>query len=141
MLRGMGVAVAAAGVGWLFVGLLALLGIDLSRQSLLILLALTLVVILASAARVRWPPRLLELTAEGYRVRTRGGGARTARWRDVEAVDARTTKGGSFVVIQLAEGRRTVIPCRLLGERAVQAQLDIRERLNAAHGYRKLNGA
>jgi hypothetical protein len=141
MLRAMGMTVAAVGVGWLLVGLLALLGVDFSSQTVGILLALTGVVVAAAAARVRWPPRLLELTELGYRVRIRGGTVRQAAWREVKAVETHQARTGAFVLIRLQGERSSVIPCRLLGARSVEAQHEIHDRLNAAHGYRRLDGS
>jgi hypothetical protein len=140
MLRAMGMTVAAAGVGWLLVGLLALVGLDLARQTVVILLGLTGVVVVASAARLRWPPRLLELTEQGYRLRIRGGTVREARWRDVKAVEAHQATTGAYVLIRLTDERTSVIPCRLLGARSVEAQHEIHDRLNASRGYRRLDG-
>jgi hypothetical protein len=141
MLRAMGMTVAAAGVVWLLIGLLALVGVDFSSQTVLILLSLTGIVVVASTARVRWPPRLLELTGEGYRLRVRGGAVREARWREVKGVETHQSATGAFVLIRLTGERTSVIPCRLLGACSIEAQHEIHDRLNAAHGYRRLDGA
>jgi hypothetical protein len=105
-----------------------------------VLVGLVAVVAAVVLARlVVWPPAVLVLTADGYRVRhLRGAGARAASWREVEGVQTRTTSDGPAIVVELADGRTSVVPLALLGPRAGEAQREIHERLNTAFGYRRL---
>ncbi|HET7174020.1 MAG TPA: hypothetical protein VFI30_07085 [Nocardioidaceae bacterium] len=107
--------------GWVLVGLLALLVAVVLRM-------------------VVWPPVLLALSADGYRIgHVRGGSTRTASWEDVESATTTTAAGGPVVVITLTDGRRSVLPLNLLGGRALAAQHDIHDRLDEAFGYRPVS--
>jgi hypothetical protein len=85
------------------------------------------------------PPRILTLTADGYRIGlVRGAGRAGASWREVESVGTADTASGPAMVFRLADGGRSVLPLSLLGPRKVDAQREVHERLNSAFGYRPL---
>jgi len=109
-------------------------------QVVLALLGLLTVCVLATltVAALR-PPRLLRLSDEGYVVgRLRGAGVREAGWRTVEKVSTISVGPDRAVCFELVDGRRTVVPLALLGARQSAAQRDVRQRLDRAHGYRRL---
>ncbi len=88
------------------------------------------------------PPRVLELSSAGYRLRhLRGGGVAAADWSRVESVDTREVPDGRAIVVQLSDSRTSTVPVMLLGARSVEAQREMHERLNAAYGYRRLRQA
>lgn len=131
VLTGMGVlatlALAAAGedtLRWVAVGLTALLALGL----------------LAAAVRLVRPPTVLELTDEGYRVRSlRGVGVRQASWRDVHDVVSRSQASQQVVVLRLREGDATTsLPVRLVGASPQTWLRDLDARLDAAYGQRRL---
>jgi hypothetical protein len=63
---------------------------------------------------------------------------RSATWRDVSDVRRRDTATGTVFVLELADGRQSVIAPRLLDVAVSDLEEQIRQRLNAAHGYRPL---
>lgn len=84
-----------------------------------------------------WTP--LRLDDDGYRLRLwRTSGVREARWREVG--DAVATYAGDepVVVLHLKDGRRTVIPVRLLDTDRDQLVRDLQEHLQRGHGIRRL---
>lgn len=84
-------------------------------------------------------PRLV-LDDDGFRNDTNRlrDSVRSARWRDVSDVRRRDTATGAVFVLELADGRQSVIAPRLLDVSVSDLEEQIRERLNAAHGYRPL---
>lgn len=86
-----------------------------------------------------WPPRVLELSATGYRVvNLRGGGVPTAEWSDVASVHTQMVTAGPVMVVELSDGGTSLVPLSLLGLRATEAQREMHNRLNTAFGYRRL---
>ncbi|WP_115849915.1 hypothetical protein [Thermasporomyces composti] len=84
-------------------------------------------------------PRLV-LDDEGFLNHTNRlrDSVRAAAWRDVSDVRRRDTLTGTVLVLELADGRQSVITSRLLDVAVPELEEQIRERLNAAHGYRPL---
>ncbi len=104
------------------------------------LAVLALALVAVAVRLLAFPPRLLTLTADHYAVHNiRGNPTASAAWADVASVSTRDIAGSAAVVIELADGRTSFVPVGLLGSRAVEAQREIHERLNNAHGYRRLN--
>ncbi len=96
----------------------------------------------AAVVAVVRPPRLLALSGAGFRVSLiRGSGTPAADWSEVESVDTRDDRGGRSVVIDLSDGRFTVVPVSLLGRRSQESRREIHDRLNAAFGYRHLDAS
>ena len=134
LLRVGGPIVAVLGLAWVVVAVL-----DLSGGGRSVLLVMTVGVLAILGGLMARPPRLLDLSEDGFRVRlVRGVGASRAAWRDVESVETRTVRGAPSVVFSLSDGRVGVLPTALLGSRAIDAQRDIHARLNSAFGYRRL---
>jgi hypothetical protein len=122
------------GVAWLVAALTAP-----SRGLMLALGGATVVVAVAGLLLFARPPRVLTLTADGYRIGVvRGVGRSEAAWRDVESVATADVAGAPTLVIALADGARSAMPLSFLGARKVEAQREVHERLNSAFGYRRI---
>lgn len=84
------------------------------------------------------PPAVVRLDDEGYRLgRVPQGGVRKARWRDVSRATTADTIHGYALVISVGDETST-IPLLLVAARAGELQNEVNERLNRAHGYRRL---
>ncbi len=141
VLRPIGVVVALLGVLWV-VGVAAVEWTSSGLDGFVVVaLAVTGLILVAAVVTTARPPVVLDLSPEGYRVRhVRGSGIPAAAWRDVESVVTRPSAAGAMVVFELAGGRQSVLPVALLGGRAREAEREIHDRLNTAHGYRALDG-
>lgn len=99
---------------------------------------LAVLLVLVSVYRLVRPPVVVRLDGDGYRLgRVPGGGQRRARWRDVDGASARKTPAGYALVLQVGE-RTSTIPLLLVAANATRLQREVSERLNRAHGYRRL---
>ncbi|MFD1824385.1 MULTISPECIES: hypothetical protein [Mumia] len=138
-LRLFGLRMMVAAVGAVIAAVLLTIGGSTAVWGVVAAVLVALLVV-ASAAALRWPPRLITLTETGYRVhRVRGAGVRAGSWAQVERVDDMPSPaGGTDLVIGLEQGRTTRLPMMLFGIRGLDLQREIRERLNASHGYRPL---
>ncbi len=135
VLRVAGVVVAMLGLCWLVITLMSL-----PSAGVVPLMLLTGCLLLATAILALRPPRVLDLDTDGYRVRlVRGTGESRAQWRSVDAVETAPVGGALCLLVSLSGGRSSVIPLSLLGARSAEAQREIHERLNGAHGYRRLD--
>ena len=135
-LRFVGVSAVVLGVLWMIV---AVMGFP--TWSLVLLGVAGAVVVVCLVRFVVVPPVLLELSVDGYRLRhVRGGGVAAAGWPEVDSVTGGAGERGSLMVVTLRAGGTTVVPLVLLGARAVPAERAVHERLNAAFGYRRLEG-
>lgn len=105
-----------------------------------VLLGLALLVVglaVGAAVAVRgWS--ILTLDDQGYHVRWRASGVRAASWQDVD--DAAATYAGDepVVVLQLRDGRRTVLPVRLLDVDREDLVRTLQDHLQRGHGIRRL---
>lgn len=134
VLRLLGPAVIGLGVAWL---LLAALGGGGVLRGLLALL--TVVVVVAALVLLLRPPAVLRLSDDGYRITwIRGSGDPAASWGDVTGVGAQRVGDAMSLVFELADGRTSTLPLTLLGARNAEAQREVHDRLNTAHGYRRL---
>ena len=148
-----GLAVAAlgrvaplAGVGVLAVMVVSALVGDASGTGAAVALVLAWsvavlggVLTLVAAVRTIRPPVLARLDVDGVRVRVlRGGGPRTVSWADVRTVRRESLRAGPCVVIELTDGRRSVLPERLVDEGGAALDAALRARLDTAHGQRRL---
>ncbi|MBA2699449.1 MAG: hypothetical protein H0U61_11890 [Nocardioidaceae bacterium] len=140
VLRSTGVVLAAVGVVWLVgMGYARWIGDGLSAPVHLVASAVTVVVLGVAIWLVSRPPLVLELSTQGYRLHhLRGGGVPNAKWREVESAQTEQTADGPALVMQLADGSRSVVPLTLLGNRTGEAKREVHERLNSAYGYRPL---
>ncbi|TNC43167.1 hypothetical protein [Mumia zhuanghuii] len=138
-LRLFGIRMMVAAVGAVVAAVLLTIGGSAVIWGIVVSVLVALLVV-ASLVALRWPPRLITLTEVGYRVhRVRGAGVRAGAWAQVERVDDKPSpEGGTDLVIGLEHGRTTRLPMLLFGLRGLELQREIRERLNAAHGYRPL---
>jgi hypothetical protein len=122
------------GVAWIATAL-----VGPPRPWWVVLVVVTVVVALAGGYLLVRPPKVLTLTADGYRIGlARGAGRTAARWQEVESVGAAEVAGIPTLIFVLADGGRSALPLSLIGARNGEAQRDVHERLNTAFGYRRL---
>ena len=82
---------------------------------------------------------VVRLGETGYRVRLiRGAGITSARWTEVDDVDAAEVGGARCVVLRLRDGRTTTIPVTALAGSGAAFVDELRRRLDAGHRYRHL---
>jgi hypothetical protein len=93
-----------------------------------------------AAIQIGRQPTALRLDATGYRIGRQSGatGARRADWHDVERVRTEQRDGGEVVEIQLHSGGSTRIPVSAIGVPRDEWLTDLDDRLNRAHGQRRL---
>ncbi len=82
----------------------------------------------------------LVLDSDGFRNSTtwRRGSVRSARWSDVAGVQRSDGAAGPVFVVELADGRSSLIVSRLLDVPTGTLEHQLQDRLNTAHGYRSL---
>jgi hypothetical protein len=85
-------------------------------------------------------PTVLRFDALGYRVSRQSGatGTRRAAWADVQRVRQDRRDGREYVVVQLRTGASTQIPVRAVATPREEWIADLDDRLNRAHGQRRL---
>ncbi len=112
--------------------------LELPAVATVVVVLVVVAVVATGLALTRLTP-LVHLDEAGYRVRLlRRAGVRAARWRDVEDVVTATVHGHDCVVLRLRDGRTTTVPVAVLdAPREVFVQ-DLRTRLDAGHGYRRI---
>jgi hypothetical protein len=139
------VGVAAVGLGLLWLALALVSGwLDGGAGATVagICAALTAAALVCACVLIARPPRVLQLSTTGYRIwHVRGARVPAAEWAQVQAVDTRAGRDGRVILVELSDGRTSVVPVTLLGSRAMQAQREMHERLNTAFGYRSLREA
>lgn len=134
--RVVGAALVAAALV-VMVATLVAAGTGASLGALFAVAAAVVVVAIAGAALVgSWP--VLTLDDEGYRVRWRAAEVRAATWAEVD--DAAATYAGEepVVLLQLRDGRRTVLPVRLLDVDREELVRTLQQHLQRGHGIRPL---
>ncbi|MGH3360262.1 MAG: hypothetical protein ACRDO7_15785, partial [Nocardioidaceae bacterium] len=100
-------------------------------------LVAALIVVVSILLLVR-PPVVVRLDGDGYRLgRVPRGGLRQASWREVTGVTAGNTPYGYALVLRAGE-RTSTVPLLLVAANANRLRHDINDRLNHAHGYRRL---
>lgn len=103
-------------------------------------LALTVILVAAAIWTMAVPPLVVALTSQGFRLgRTASGEVKRAHWTTVKTVDTDQGAVGARLVITLESGRTGGIALMLLPRRANELQREVHERLNIAHGYRRLD--
>jgi hypothetical protein len=117
---------------------LAIAVIDLHTIFLLVPVALTITVLVATWWAWRQKGWVARLTPEGYRVQwVRGVGTASARWKDVEDAVTTTVADSPVVVLRLRDGRTTTIPVEMLAADREAFVRDVQEHLQRGHGLRK----
>lgn len=75
----------------------------------------------------------------GYRVRfVRGAGRAQARWTEVEDLTTAVVSGTECVVLRLRDGGTSTVPVNLIEGDREEFVDELRRRLDAGHGYRRL---
>jgi hypothetical protein len=139
VVRSAGLVFVVLGVLWVVVALVHPVLGGAARAVVIVVSLLTLIVTVGAAALAARPPKVLTLTADGYRIHhLRGGGVSSAKWTDVAGVTTVAAPDGPVIVVDLG-ARRSVLPVSLLGPRSIEAQRQIHELLNTAYGYRRLD--
>jgi hypothetical protein len=134
LLRSLGALVIGLGALWVVVAVSGLTGVIRGLLALV-----TLVIVLLALVLLVRPPRVLELSADGYRISlVRGAGVARSAWTEVESVGTQTRGSALCLVFNLKGEATSTLPLSLLGTRNVEAQREVHERLNDAHGYRRL---
>jgi hypothetical protein len=96
---------------------------------------LMLVVMGTAVVRIAGRGPRLVVDARGFDNRTGVRvGVRRATWREVKQVRAR----GRTLIVELTDGRQSLIDTALLAVPPADLVADLRARLNAGHGYRPL---
>ncbi|MEQ4209001.1 hypothetical protein ABN028_21365 [Actinopolymorpha sp. B17G11] len=138
------------GMACLWLGLALLLDVlrrsvpALDRPALLAVEWLLVAIFAVVAGWVAWTMLSrgapLAMDAAGFRNQTtwRRDSVRTARWTDVADVRRVDGAAGTVFVLELADGRSSLIASRLLDVPAQTLEEQLRDRLNDAHGYRPL---
>ncbi len=113
-------------------------GAGASLGTLLAVAGVVVAVALGVAIGVTRGWSVLTLDDEGYRLRWRAAGVRAASW--VEIDDASATYAGEepVVLLRLRDGRRTVVPVRLLDVDREQLVNTLQEHLQRGHRIRRL---
>ena len=82
---------------------------------------------------------LVRVDDTGYQVRfVRGAGVRSARWTDVEDLTTTEVAGSDCVQFRLRDGRTTTVPVDLVAGDREEFVRELRNRLDAGHGYKRL---
>ena len=101
-----------------------------------VFLVLTLLFIALAAWTMARPPLVASLNAQGFRLgRVAEGDVRKGHWTTVSNVNADQGR----LVFSLESGQTGSVALMLLPRRAAELQRDVHERLNTAHGYRRIN--
>jgi hypothetical protein len=138
--------VRALGLGLVGLGFVVLISLPLLAAEppqwvsvvatiVLALSTLTMLVIIGTAvARIAGRGPRLVLDADAFENRTGVRvGVRRATWREVKHVRAH----GRTLVIELTDGRQSLVDTSLLATPPRDIAADLRDRLNASRGYRK----
>lgn len=105
-----------------------------------VFLVLTVLLVVGAFWTMAVPPLVVALTAQGFRLgRQAGGEVRRGHWMAVENVNTDQGPAGTRLVFTLDAGKTGEVPLMLLPRRANELQREVHERLNTAHGYRRLN--
>lgn len=135
--RLLGVVLCAVAV-LILLSTLAIAVLDLHTLVLLVPVALTIAILVASWWTWRHKGWVVRFTDEGYRVQwVRGVGAASARWKDVEDAVTTTVAEAPVVVLRLRDGRTTTIPVQMLAVDRETFVRDVQEHLQRGHGLTK----
>ncbi|MCF6378095.1 hypothetical protein L2K70_10815 [Nocardioides KLBMP 9356] len=113
--------------------------LDLHTVFLLVPVAITVAVLVASWWVWREKGWVARFTGEGYRVRwVRGVGTPSARWKDVEDAVTTTIADSPVVVLRLRDGRTTTIPVEVLATDREEFVRNLQRHLRDGQGLRPL---
>ena len=105
-----------------------------------VFLALAVILVVSALLTMAVPPLVVSLTSQGFRLgRPASGEVKRGNWMTVEKVDTDQGPAGNRLVITLESGKSGDIALMLVAGRADELQRDVHQRLNTAHGYRRLN--
>lgn len=123
--------------------------------------AVAVALVLFAVWRLLRPPLVIQVRSDGFGLgRITGAGVRSAQWIDVERVD--TVEGAIVITLSAGspagggatggapaesppaggapgDGAQSRVPLGLLPRQAAALKADVHVRLNAAHGYRRIN--
>ena len=136
--RLMGIYVVVIGLVVLVVTVVAVVAdVPTSVITGLVVLAVLGIVVLAVLLGRRW--YVVRLDDTGYRIRfVRGVGRAQARWTDVEDLTTAIVSGSKCVVLRLRDGQTSTLPVNLIEGDREEFVDELRRRLDAGHGYRRL---
>jgi len=141
IVRPFGVTLVWLGLGWV-VGVLLAPALGLGSMFVTVAGVVTVLIVLGGIYFVLRPPLVLALTPSAYRVHhVRGSGVPGAEWSDVDTAQVGDTVAGQALLIELKDGRRSIVPLLLLGAQANTAAKDVHDRLDSAYGYRPYSGS
>jgi MFS family permease len=114
--------------------------VDVVFWALVALGAVLVVGMVRALVQIVRQPVVLRMDRDGYRVGRQSGatGVRHAPWRDVERVRREQRAGREYVVVQLRSAGSTQIPVRAIAAPPDAWLADLDDRLNQAHGQRRL---
>jgi hypothetical protein len=110
-----------------------------SAGTLLVLAGLAVAVVVLAGAWVARGWQVLHLDEDGYRLRWwRSSGVGSARWVDVTDAAASFAGTEPVVVLELRDGRRTVIPVRAVEVDSDELVRTLQRHLQDGHGITRL---
>ena len=113
--------------------------VDLHTVYLLVPVAITVAVLVASWWVWREKGWIARFTEEGYRIQwVRGVGTPSGRWKDVEDAVTTTVADSPVVVLRLRDGRTTTIPVEVLATDREELVRDLQRHLRRGQGLRDL---
>jgi hypothetical protein len=104
-------------------------------------IASVVVLVFAALAAVSllMPPALLQLDAQGFRaLKRRTSGPRSGRWDEVANAGTQHNEHGPVLIITHTDQSFTAVPLDLLDSAPDVVEREVRQRLDAAHGYKRL---
>ncbi|MPZ96513.1 MAG: hypothetical protein GEU96_16765 [Propionibacteriales bacterium] len=105
-----------------------------------VIVSTVLVVLMALAAvSLALPPALLQLDEHGFRAfKKQVAGPNRGEWAGITNVTSQHGEDGMVMFFQHANGRHTAVPLWMLDAAGDEVEAEVRRRLDAAHGYRRL---
>jgi hypothetical protein len=116
------------------------LGAAVGFWTLVAIGAVLLAGLVRAVTQIVRPPVVLALEPNGYRVGRQSGatGVRRATWTEIERVRRDQRDGREYVVVEVRSRGSTEIPVRSIATPADEWLADLDDRLNRAHGQRRL---
>jgi len=138
VVRSLGALLVLLGVVVVVVAVLVS-AVDLPGAVLTVTVVVAAVTVVVAAVLLRRVVPLVRFDDEGFRLRfLRGAGVKQARWREVEDAVTAEIGGQQCIVLRLRDGRTSTIPVAVLDVAPAAFVADLRARLDAGHGYRRL---
>lgn len=102
--------------------------------------AILLIFAALAAVSLMLPPALLQLDERGFRaLKKRVAGPARGDWDGITLVGTQDGEHGPMLVITHLGGKNTAVPLELLDATTADIEADVRRRLDAAHGYKRLS--